>query len=48
VLPPGSRQLVVSIPTRSDHEAEPAETLTLRLDVGKQRFRRTVRVVDAP
>jgi hypothetical protein len=48
VLDPGHREVVVSIPTRAHRDAGPPRTLTLRFVIGKQTFRRTVRIVPAP
>ena len=36
---------MVSIPTRAVRDAGPPRTLTLRFVIGKQSFRRTVRIV---
>ena len=46
VLLPGSRSLLVSIPTRADDEVERAETLTMKFEIGSLAVRRTVRLVD--
>jgi hypothetical protein len=47
VLRAGRTSLVVSIPTRADHRAEPPEAITLRFDIGRRKYLRTVRVVSA-
>jgi len=47
VLDPGRREVVVSIPTRANREGGPPRTLTLRFVIGKQSYRRTVRIVPA-
>ncbi|GAA4709595.1 hypothetical protein GCM10023349_30620 [Nocardioides conyzicola] len=45
-LRPGDRELLVTIPTQADHDDEGPETLTLRFRIGRESFRRTVRIVD--
>jgi dienelactone hydrolase len=45
-IAPGGRTLLVTIPTRADRDAEPPETLTLRIQAERRTVRSTVRVVD--
>ncbi len=44
-IDPGSREVVISIPTRRSAEAGVTRTVTLRIDLGKRTVRRTVRIV---
>jgi len=45
VIDPGRREVVISIPTRRSDQAGETRTVTLRIDVGKRKVRRTVRIV---